>query len=186
MITAAVFLLALPQAEMVRVETTDGLRAALAAAKPGTQILVEPGTYPGGQQFSDIVGRSDAPIVIRASDPDNPPKIVGGTSGWQFSRVSYLELQDLTFEKQTGNGVNVDDGGDYKSPSVGVRLINLEVKDLPEGNHDAIKLSGVKEFLVKGCTISRWGGSGVDMVGCHSGLIRACLFRDGGSNAVQI
>jgi hypothetical protein len=65
------------------------------------------------------------------------------------------------------------------------------VRDVgPGGNRDGIKLSGVKDFLVSGCTLERWGdrGSGIDMVGCHDGLIRKCTFRHGdekGNNGVQ-
>jgi len=61
----------------------------------------------------------------------------------------------------------------------------------PQGNHDAIKLSGVVDFRVEGCVIERWGtggGSGIDMVGCHRGVIESNFFRHTdtvGSTGVQ-
>jgi hypothetical protein len=68
----------------------------------------------------------------------------------------------------------------------------LTVRDIgPEGNRDGIKLSGVADFRVERCVIERWGtggGSGIDMVGCHRGIIVSNLFRhtdEAGSTGVQ-
>jgi Right handed beta helix region len=77
-------------------------------------------------------------------------------------------------------------------------LLRLRVSDVgPRGNRDGIKLSGVEDFRVEGCTVERWGdgGSAIDMVGCRKGTIEGCTFRRpadepgsqgaGGSNGVQ-
>jgi hypothetical protein len=70
-------------------------------------------------------------------------------------------------------------------------LRNPVIRDVgPTGNRDGIKLSGVDDFRVEGCTIERWGsgGSGIDMVGCHRGEIVGCTFRHGdtvGDHGVQ-
>jgi hypothetical protein len=77
---------------------------------------------------------------------------------------------------------------DPTRPSHHVTLRNIVVRDIgPRGNHDGIKLSGVDDFLVENCTVERWGsgGSGIDMVGCHRGVIARCTFRGGGANGVQ-
>jgi hypothetical protein len=61
-----------------------------------------------------------------------------------------------------------------------VVLRGLVIRDVgPDGNRDGIKLSGLEDFRVEGCTVERWGtgGSGVDMVGCRSGTIEGCTFR---------
>lgn len=170
----------------IRVETAAEIRETIQKARPGWHILIAPGEYPGGFHFSDIKGEAGAPIVIRAADRANPPKFVGGTSGFQFSSAEHVFLEDLTFERQTGNGLNFDDGGDWKKPSKNIRMWDITVRDLPKGNHDAVKLSGVTQFLVKESRFERWGGSGVDMVGCSMGGIQDCTFIDGGSNGVQI
>jgi hypothetical protein len=49
----------------------------------------------------------------------------------------------------------------------------------PTGNRDGIKLSGLDDFRVEGCVVERWGsgGSAIDMVGCHRGVIENNLFR---------
>ena len=59
-----------------------------------------------------------------------------------------------------------------------VTLESIRVSEIgPRGNYDGIKLSGVQEFVVRGCEVAGWGGQAIDMVGCHQGTIERCLFR---------
>ncbi len=164
----------------VHVRDTAGLRSALAAAKPGTRILVAPGTYAGGVTFSNVRGTPDQPIVLAGEDPANPPWIQGGSNGIQLTDPAYVELHDLRFAGATGNGLNIDDGGSFATPAHHVVLRGLRIVDVgPTGNRDGIKLSGVVDFRVENCTVERWGtgGSAIDMVGCHSGVISNNVFR---------
>jgi hypothetical protein len=50
-----------------------------------------------------------------------------------------------------------------------------------------LKLSGVYDFFVLDCDFTRIssGGSGIDHVGCHSGLIARSSFANMGSNSIQ-
>lgn len=178
----------------VTVSNAAGLRSAVAEAKPGSRILLAAGTYPGGFYFSNVRGEANLPIVIAGVDPQNPPVIQGGGNGMQFSDAAWIELRDLVFVGATGNGLNIDDGGTFETPSRQVFLHRLRISDVgPNGNRDAIKLSGVVDFRIEGCTLERWGtgGSGVDLVGCHGGIIESNVFRhgaaaaSGGANGVQ-
>ncbi|MEQ1823416.1 MAG: right-handed parallel beta-helix repeat-containing protein [Fimbriimonadaceae bacterium] len=173
------------QHQTVRVSTTEALQLAIRKAEPGTTILIEPGEYRGGISVSNLHGTKDRPIVLAGASPRNPPKFIGGTSGMQLSSVEFLQLQDITFVKAEANGLNIDDGGTIDRPSHHIKLSRIKVAELPKGNHDGIKLSGVDEFEVTNCSLANWGGSGIDMVGCHRGVIRACEFRNGGDNGVQ-
>ncbi len=47
-------------------------------------------------------------------------------------------------------------------------------------------MAGVDEFLIEGCTVERWGGCAIDMVGCHKGEIRTSTFRGGGAGAASL
>ena len=181
---AIALLLSLKVTGDVRVTNSESLARAIRDAKPGVTILIEPGTYRGGISAS-IQGARGKPVIIRAADPKNPPRIVGGGSGIHLTDSSYVELHDLVIERATGNGINIDDGGTYATPSHHIRLQNLVVRDLPAGNHDGIKLSGVHESQVNWCLVERWGGSGVDMVGCYKVAVSSCTFRDGGDSGVQ-
>ena len=73
-----------------------------------------------------------------------------------------------------------------------VVLHGLTVHDIgSDRNHDAIKLSGLDDFRVEKCIVERWGkkGSGIDMVGCHRGVVTGSTFREGdtsSANAVQM
>ncbi len=64
---------------------------------------------------------------------------------------------------------------------------NLSIRDIGTGdNNDCLKLSGANDYWVldsefRNCSL---GGSGIDMVGCHDGLIARNRFV-GGGNAIQ-
>lgn len=191
MIAGVVATMAMSQDSEVTVNNTQQLRQALTQAKPGARILLAPGTYEGGLYLRDLQGSPDEPIVLAAADTERPPVIHGGGSCIHFANVSYLELHNLIMSGARGNGLNIDDGGTFETPSHHILLRGLRVYDIgPEGNRDGIKLSGLDDFRIEGCIIERWGsgGSGIDMVGCHRGVIESCTFRHGdreGSNAVQ-
>ena len=168
-----------PATSTVIVKTTQEFRAALAAAGPGTTIAIEPGVYAGGAYRAGLAGTAGAPIVIRASDPKSPPVFLGGPSGLQLSDARYVTLVDLAFQGPQDNGINIDDGDSFATPSAHIRISRVTVRDLPEGNRDGIKLSGVTDFVIEDSRVERWGagGSAIDMVGCHRGVIRNSVFR---------
>ncbi len=164
----------------IRVTTAGDLTRAVRQAKPGTTIRIAPGEYRGGMIFAGVHGERGKPVVIAAADPKNPPVFRGGGTVLHFSGAAYLELRDLTILGATDNGLNLDDGGERTKPSHHITLRNITVRDIgPTGNRDGIKLSGIEDFRVENCTIERWGsgGQGIDMVGCHRGVIESCTFR---------
>ena len=129
--------------------------------------------------------------MIAAADPANRPVFRGGGEALHFSDPAHLELRDLVVEAATTNGINIDDAGTYDTPAHHVVLSGLVVREVGStGNQDGVKLSGVRDFRVEDCTIVRWGagGSGIDMVGCHAGVIEGSYFAHGdhaGANGVQ-
>ena len=154
------------------------LRAALRSAQPGTHIRIAPGRYRPGVWVEKLRGTRQQPILIEGADEKNPPMFEGGAEAWHLSDCAYLTLRNIAVRKQTGNGINIDDGGTFDTPSHHITLEKIHVADIgPKGNHDAIKLSGVDDFVVRDCAIEGWGGQAVDMVGCHRGLIDGCTFR---------
>ena len=162
----------------VTVSADAELQQAMRNAKAGDVMRVAAGSYRGGVFAEAISGTAESPIVIEAADEKNPPIFDGGANGIQLSRCSYVTFRNLHFRGQTGNGLNIDDGGKFDTPAIGITLERLHVSDVgPRGNHDGIKLSGLKDFRVIGCTVEGWGGSAIDMVGCHDGVIEDCTFR---------
>jgi hypothetical protein len=168
-----------PVQREVVVSTTAEFQAALASATAGTVISLRPGTYAGGYHRSGLTGTATAPIVIQAQDRAQPPVITGGNNGLGLTDASYVTFRDLIFDRPRQNGVNVDDGESFDTPSHHITFTRVQVRDLPGGNRDGIKLSGVTDFVIEDSTIERWGsdGSAVDMVGCHRGVIRSSVFR---------
>ncbi len=165
-------------AEAIRVADDAALRAALRSARPGQTILIAPGRYQPGVYVDRLEGRPDAPITISGENPSKPPVFEGGTEAWHLSRCKHLVLRHLTIRGQSGNGLNIDDGGQRTEPAGPMVLEDLHVSRIgPEGNRDGIKLSGVADFAIRRCTIEGWGGQAIDMVGCRRGMIEECVFR---------
>jgi hypothetical protein len=162
-------------AAVVRVvSTTSQFTAALAAAAAGDEIHLQPGVYGGGHYRANL-----SQVAIRSVNPANPAIIDGGSNGIQLSDPSNVTIADLEFRNQLDNGLNIDDGGTFATPATNITLRNITVRDIVNaGNHDGIKLSGVNNFLVDGVRVLNWGtgGSAVDMVGCHDGLVQNSLF----------
>jgi hypothetical protein len=160
------------------------LRQAVANAQPGTSIQIAPGDYVGGVSLRGLHGVPGRSIVITGQSREHPPQFVGG-SGVQISGASHIEIRDIHIINTRANGLNIDDAGERTTPSHHVVIERVTVSGTPKGNYDGIKLSGLRNFRVINCRVERWGGSAIDMVGCHEGVIEGCEFRSGGDNAVQ-
>ncbi len=172
LITVLLFVGSHAFAKEIVVRDAESLRSALPSLKSGDTLKVAPGDYPGGHQIMNLTD-----LTIEALDAENPPHFKGGANGWQFSRCSGLTLRNLRISGQTGNGLNLDDGGDLANPVTGITLDHIEVSDIgPSGNHDGIKCSGLDKLTIRDCTITGWGGQGIDFVGCHHSLITGCRF----------
>ena len=133
------------------------LRAALAHLENGTTLRISPGKYRGG-----LAVRGFERLVVEAADAKRPPEFVGGTNAWQFSRCDGLVVRHLLCRGQTGNGLNIDDGGDMQRPVRGVRIENVTVLETgPRGNFDGIKCSGLAGLVIEDCRIEGWGGQAI-------------------------
>jgi hypothetical protein len=170
----------------VHVNNSTELTSALRTATPGTWILLRPGVYQGGIWAGNIAGTAEKPIVITAADASQKPIIRGGANGLQLSDVAHLHVRDLIIEQATTNGLNIDDGGTYATPSHHVTVSGLTIRNIGStGNHDGIKLSGVQQFRIENCDIQNWGqgGSAIDMVGCQDSVIEGNFIRHSNSTA---
>lgn len=163
---------------------------ALQGVQPGDAIRLLPGTYPAGTSIGNLAGTSNAPIWLGGVPGQVRPVISGGTTAIQLSRVRNVILENLEVTGATANGINCDDGGEYANSNATRHVIfrNLFIHDIGTGgNNDGLKLSGVYDYFVLDCEFARMsaGGSGIDHVGCHGGIIARNQFSDAGSNAIQ-
>lgn len=179
------------RAEQVTVNDTNALRSAISRATPGTTILIAAGNYSGGMHFRNISGTPGARITIKGADPNDPPVFAGGALALQLADCNYVTLADFIVDGCTTNGLNCDDGGSISTPMHHLIVENVTIKHIgPRGNHDGLKMSGVDQFIVRNCRFIGWGGSGIDMVGCHRGVVEDCYFHGkegfGNSEAIQM
>jgi hypothetical protein len=142
------------------------------------RIVLAPGTYRGGVYVQDLSGTVEGFIVIEGADPKNKPVFVGGTEGLHFSGCSNIKLRNLAVRGQTGNGINIDEGGAGRPMRRSFIVEGVDFADIgPTGNHDGLKVSGMETVLVRNCTFEGWGGQGIDLVGCHKVVIEGCTLR---------
>jgi hypothetical protein len=141
-------------AETVVVKDSAELKSALASLKAGSKVKIAHGDYPGGFHVSGVDR-----VTLEALDETNPPHFKGGANGFQFSRCNDLSLRHIKISGQSGNGLNLDDGGQFDAPVTGITLEGIEISDIgPRGNHDGIKCSGLKQLTIRDCVITGWGG----------------------------
>lgn len=164
----------------------NSIEDAIKVVKPGDTILLHENPKTN-QIVTNIKGNDKNWITIKAFDRK---KVVfsGGNSAIHFSDVAYLRIENIVFERQTVNGVNIDDGGDYETASHHIQFLNCTFKNIhASGNNDLLKMSGVDNFKIISCEFKNGAlkGSGIDLVGCHNGEILECYFENMGSNALQ-
>jgi hypothetical protein len=163
---------------------------ALQVVQPGDAVRMLPGTYAGGTSIGNLAGTLNAPIWIGGVPGQVRPLINGGSTAIQLSRVRYVVVENIEVNGATANGMNCDDAGDYANSNATryVLFRNLYIHDIGTGgNNDGLKLSGVNDYFVLDCEFTRMsaGGSGIDHVGCHGGIIARNKFTDACSNAIQ-
>ena len=176
---------------IIQVSDLQSLKVALSEAKPGDRILITQGIYHGGLRLGNTQGTKERPIEIAGSDPEFPPVFQGRGEAVKMSQVGYVKIKNIRIEKRSGNGINIDDGGHIGQPSHHIILENIQINEIGrKGNIDALKMSGVDHFVVKNCIMQGWGGSGIDFVGCHNGVVQSCTFEGlpgyRTKNAIQI
>ena len=165
----------------------ENLEAAESSMLPGDTIFIMDGVYSNGTQFLTINGMPGKPIVIKAMNR-HQAIFQGGTESIHLVDCSYVIIDGLVIQGQTGNGMNIDDGGDYATPAHHITIRNCIFQDMmASGNNDLLKLSGLDDFTITNNEFSRGGagGSGVDMVGCHRGIIQENYFDDSGVSGIQ-
>lgn len=169
-------------------EAFPNLEPAAAQAQAGDTILFRNGRYAGDQRIVHLQGQAGQEIVVLAESCGGVV-ISGGQVAWHFTDAAYLHIAGFIFEEQTVNGLNVDDGQDYSSPSHHLTFENCQFRNIrADGNNDLLKLSGLDHFHILHCRFENGAakGSGIDMVGCHEGLISNSHFENLGSNSLQI
>lgn len=166
------------------------LARALQGVRAGDAIRLLPGTYSAGTAIQNVAGQSNAPIWIGGVAGKARPLISGGSEAIHLTRVRYLVLENLEVAGSTSNGINCDDGGDYANPEASRYLVfrGLHIHNTGTGgNNDGLKLSGLNDYFVIDCAFESMsaGGSAIDHVGCHRGVIMGCTFTNSGANSIQ-
>ncbi|MFN8361187.1 MAG: right-handed parallel beta-helix repeat-containing protein [Candidatus Kapaibacterium sp.] len=168
-------------------KTYPRLQAAAQQAQPGDTILIFGGIYSGNDAIVNLQGTANQWITILAAEK-GAVIYRGGSQAFQMTDTRYVRMSGLIFEQQTGNGINLDDGGTFDTPSHNIIIENCEWRSMgATGNNDELKMSGIDTFTIRNCRFlnGATGGSLIDMVGCHQGIIADNYFENAGSNCIQ-
>lgn len=190
LLTSFLMLCNISIAQVITIGSTgdySNLEAAEAFVLPGDTLLLEAQVFSDGAQFLTLNGTEDLPIIIKA-EVEHQSIFRGGTEAIHLVDCSYIVLDGLVIEQQTGNGINIDDGGDYSTPAKYITIRNCIFRDMAaNGNNDLLKMSGVDSFFIQNCQFLNGGsgGSGVDFVGCHWGTVEDCFFDNAGTSGIQ-
>ena len=191
----------------IEVDDVQSLRAALSAASAGDVILLAPGTYaPGNSTQGDsyggknrdayFMGNADgtenAPIVVKAKDPNNPPILQGARTSDStyilWIRGDYWMLQDLVLEKG-GKGLILDDSSHSVVSNVSVENIGQEGIHLRSGTSDTlidrcettdtgVASAGIGEGIYVGSDGKHWPGNAEFFdEKCYGNIIRRCIIK---------
>lgn len=163
------------------------LNEAFIIAAPGDSIICHDLIIQGGLSVSNLSGTTGKWIYILAAN-GKTVTIQGGSNSIQFSDCSYVQIEGFTIQGQTGNGMNIDDAGTLNSPTHHIKIKDCIFQNInATGNNDLLKLSGLDHFEIISCIFKNGaaGGSAIDMVGCHSGVIAENYFENMGSNSIQ-
>lgn len=168
-------------AEDHRVEPGEHWSRLAQAVKPGDQIVLLPGTHRPAS-FLALRGTEREPITIRGVDAEHPAEIAAEGSGLLLQSPRHLVLQDIVVTGARQNGINIDDQdgsgtiGDPWEADLTLRRVTVRATG-PAGNTDGIKLSGLRRVRLESCVVEGWGGSAIDLVGCHDVVIEGCILR---------
>lgn len=177
---------AAPGGDGSRAAPFQTIAAALYQLKPGTKVWVAAGNYGPIGSVRDLQGTAEAPIAIVGV---GEVVIDGGgkESALHLADPRHVVIEGLTIRNTVPHGMNIDDGGSFATPAGPVVLRRLRFERIGDGgNHDCLKLSGVTDFYVEHSRFSGCNqGEGIDMVGCHRGVITGNTFADMPGIAVQ-
>lgn len=153
------------------------LSSALDSASSGDRILLAPG------QYNRFTRSGLSGITIRSQDPNNLAVIDAGGANEvvHLSSVNDITVEHLIMQNYSANGINIDDSGNWplgKSSGIVIRDVVVRNTVAVAGNRDGIKLSGVDNFHIDRVQVINWGtgGSAIDPVGSHNGLIENSRF----------
>lgn len=135
------------------------LRSALGQVGANTRIILQPGTYNGGDfQVTRSAPSKREPCLITGADGSAPAIISGGSP--TLSGAHYVYLRNLTFSSDSGNALTVNN-------STGVTVDACRLS----GNQRGIVGNSAHRIFVQNCVVNV-GNIGVQLGGSPHNVVR--------------
>jgi len=165
------------------------LEAAENFVTSGDTLLLQSQVFSDGTQFlNNLNGTLANPIVIMA-DTEHQSIFRGETEAIHLTDCSHVILDGLVVEQQTGNGINIDDGSDYSTPSTYITVRNCIFR----GGTEAIHLIDCSHLILDGLVVEQQTGNGINIddggdynTPSTKVTVRNCIFRDMAATGVLV
>lgn len=161
-----------------------------ARMRPGDEIILMPGRHRPAT-LNRLQGERDNPITIRGLDPKRPPVIAASRYGLVLHQPQHVVIENIVITGATIAGLVVDDLDPTAEPNshepapptprkpwrANLVIRNVSVTNTgPQGKRHAIELSGLQDVRIHDVHIEGWGGSGLELIGCHGVSVESCRF----------
>ncbi|MDA0990709.1 MAG: right-handed parallel beta-helix repeat-containing protein [Verrucomicrobia bacterium] len=169
-------------ARVFAVTQSEDLSAAIDEVQPGDRIELGWRVARGDIVLRGLHGSPTAPITITAAEPDRRPVLRHGDVSLRLINCHYVTIEYLDIEGMPEAGVVIRDRGSADNACSHLRLRHLAIRETgPQGDRDAMLITGASDIVISDCQFEAWGGSAIDLVGCHRAIINNCRFqgRDG-------
>ncbi len=157
---------------------------------PGDEIILMPGFHRPAT-LNQLQGKQGSPITIRGLDPKRPSVIEAKRYGLVLHQPQHVVIENLIITGATICALIADDldstAAQYLTEPVppaprkpwraDLVIRNITITDTgPEGKRHAIQLSGLQDVRIHDVRIEGWGGSGLELIGCHGVSVESCQF----------
>ncbi len=161
-----------------------------ARVRPGDEIILMPGRHRPAT-LDRLQGARGNPITIRGLDPKRPSVIDASRYGLVLHQPQHVVIENIVITGATIAGLVVDDLDSTaalypnEQPPPTLRKpwrANLVIRNItitntgPQGKRHAIELSGLQDVRIHDVHIEGWGGSGLELIGCHGVAVESCRF----------
>ncbi|MEE9131345.1 MAG: right-handed parallel beta-helix repeat-containing protein [Phycisphaerales bacterium] len=161
-----------------------------ARVHPGDEIILMPGRHRPAT-LDRLQGKQGKPITIRALDPERPSVIEASRYGLVLHKPQHVVIENIIITGATICGLLVDDldstaaqnptepalSAPRKPWRANLVIRNVSVTNTgPQGKRHAIELSGLQDVRIHDVHIEGWGGSGLELIGCHGVTVESCRF----------
>lgn len=144
----------------------DDAAAALAALRPGDELLLDDGLF-GPLDLAALRGTAEAPIVIRGRATGVPATIRAGEYGLRLAGAQHLVIEDIAIAGARTAAVLIDaapgDGAGASTPARDLHLRRVTALRPEALSCDSIRIVGAERVTLSQLHLEQCGATGISL-----------------------